>query len=142
MQPSSSLLIRNASQVVAVAAHAERFKTGPAMRDPVVLTDTAILVRDGKIDWLGPESHLPPLPHNLQVLDAKGGVVLPGFVDCHTHLVFAGTRTDEFEQRLQGVSYQEIAARGGGISSTVRAVRQASKATLKILARSRLQRLL
>jgi imidazolonepropionase len=136
------LLIRGAAQVVAVAANGERTKSGAVMRDPVVHTHTAILLRDGKIDWLGPESRLPPLPHNVQVLDARGGVVLPGFVDCHTHLIFAGSRTDEFEQRLQGISYQEIAARGGGINASVRAVRQSSKEQLKALARPRLRRLL
>src|SRR5437667_12880752 len=68
--------------------------------------------------------------------------VLPGLVDSHTHLVFAGSREDEFEQRLRGLSYQEIAARGGGINATVQRVRQASKDELKALARRRLDRLL
>src|SRR5437879_1850565 len=115
MSQVNPLLIRGASQVVAVAAHGERTKTGAAMRDPVVHTNTALLLRDGKIDWLGPETDLPRLPPGIEVLDARGGIVLPGFVDCHTHLIFAGSRTDEFDERLGGATYQEIAARGGGI---------------------------
>src|SRR5207249_9944818 len=95
----------------------------------------------GRIDWVGPTAALPPMP-DAEVLDATGKVVLPGFVDSHTHLIFAGTREDEFEQRLQGLSYQEIAARGGGINATVQRVRAASKEELKALARRRLRRFL
>jgi imidazolonepropionase len=76
------------------------------------------------------------------VLDAGGKVVVPGFADSHTHLIFAGSREDEFEQRLRGATYQDIAARGGGINATVRRVRDASKDELKTLARRRLDRLL
>jgi imidazolonepropionase len=75
-------------------------------------------------------------------IDARGKVVLPGFIDSHTHLIFAGSRVEEFEQRLRGASYAEIAAQGGGILSTVQRVRQASKEELKSLARPRLRRLL
>jgi imidazolonepropionase len=75
-------------------------------------------------------------------IDAGGKVVLPGFIDSHTHLLFAGSRVDEFEQRLRGASYAEISARGGGILSTVQRVRHASKEQLKELARPRLQRML
>src|SRR5207253_5571365 len=66
----------------------------------------------------------------------------PGFVDSHTHLIFSGTREGEFEQRLQGKTYQEISAQGGGINATVQAVRRSSKEELKALARKRLNRLL
>jgi imidazolonepropionase len=106
------------------------------------LTEAALLVRDGRIAWVGSMAEHPPLSAGTEVLDATGRTLLPGFVDSHTHLVFAGTREDEFEQRLEGHSYQEIAARGGGINATVRRVRQASKAELKALARARLRRLL
>src|SRR5437764_1271705 len=123
MSQPTPLLIRGASQIVAVAAHNERSKSGSAMSDAVVHTDAALLLQDGNIAWLGPEKSLPKLPPRLQVLDARGGVVLPGFVDSHTHLIFAGTRTDEFDERLRGSTYQAIAARGGGINASVRAVR-------------------
>ena len=106
------------------------------------IADGALVCRDGRIDWVGPTADLPPLPPDAEVIDATGQVVLPGFVDSHTHLLFAGSREDEFEQRLQGLSYQEIAARGGGINATVRRVRAASKEELKALARPRLRRLL
>jgi len=104
--------------------------------------DKSILIRDGLIAFFGSAADLPPLPPDTEIIDAANKVVLPGFVDSHTHLVFAGTREDEFEQRLQGHSYQEIAARGGGINSTVRRVRQSSKDELKGLARRRLERML
>jgi len=77
-----------------------------------------------------------------EIIDASGKIVLPGLIDSHTHLVFAGTRVDEFEQRLRGMTYQEIAAQGGGIQATVQRVRQASRDELKALARRRLDAML
>jgi imidazolonepropionase len=140
--PDEPLLIRDAAQVVCVARHGERVKRGPLMRDVAVIENGSVLVRDGRIAWIGPSSSLPDLPPDTQTLDAKGKVVLPGFVDSHTHLIFAGSRADEFEARLQGLSYQAIAAQGGGINATVRRVRESSREVLKELARPRLQRLL
>jgi imidazolonepropionase len=136
------LIIRNAAQVVGVSRERELAKRGPAMRDVAILDDGALLVEDGRITWVGPTAALPPVPADAVVINATGKVVLPGFVDSHTHLIFAGARADEFEQRLQGRTYQEIAERGGGINATVRRVRAASKDELKALARPRLDRLL
>jgi imidazolonepropionase len=136
------LVIRNAAQVVCVTQSGERVLRGRAMRTPVVLTQASVVCQDERIHWIGPTAQLPPLPADTTLLDATGKVVLPGLVDSHTHLVFAGTREDEFEQRLQGATYQEITARGGGINATVRRVRQSSKEELKTLARPRLRRLL
>src|SRR5262249_19567181 len=107
-----------------------------------VIPDGAVLVRDGRIAWVGATAELPPPSPDVQVIDAAGKTVLPGFIDSHTHLIFAGTRADEFELRLQGSTYQEIAVKGGGINSTVRRVREASKEQLKELARRRLDRML
>ncbi len=122
---SSTLLIRDAQQV------------GRAD-----WTNASLLIRDGHIAWIGPAADLPPLPTDTETIDATGKIVLPGFVDSHTHLVFAGTREVEFEQRLQGKTYQEIAAASGGINATVFRVRASSKEELKRLARRRLDRML
>jgi imidazolonepropionase len=135
-------VLRHAAQLVGVTAPAELRKSGAALRDLGIVADGAIVLHDGRIDWLGPDAELPPLPPDAEQLDVTGKTVLPGLIDSHTHLIFAGSREAEFEQRLRGVSYQEITARGGGIMSTVRTVRQCSRAQLKALARPRLERLL
>jgi imidazolonepropionase len=97
------------------------------MRELSVIRDGAMLVRNERIVKVGPRAELEPLiGPDSEVVDAGGRVILPGFVDAHVHPVFAGTRTDEFEERASGVTYQEIAARGGGIQSTVRATRAAT----------------
>ncbi len=136
------LLLHNAAQLVCISRQGERAKCGAAMRDLAVVENGAVLVREETIAWVGPTAGLPPLPPDTQEIDATGKTVLPGLVDSHTHLIFAGTREDEFELRLQGVSYAEIAARGGGINATVRRVREASREQLKELARRRLDRML
>lgn len=94
------------------------------------LWDKAALLVDGAhIQWLGPMSERPAAPA-AEVFDCAGRLVTPGLIDCHTHLVYGGDRADEFEQRLEGASYAEIAASGGGILSTVRATRAASEPQL------------
>jgi imidazolonepropionase len=102
--------------------------------------DGAIGVRDGRIAWLGPRADLPDRPA-VETRDGAGGWLLPGLIDCHTHLVFGGDRCGEFEERLEGVPYAEIARRGGGIRRTVEATRAADLDTLVALARPRLARL-
>ncbi len=93
---------------------------------PYGVVDTgAVGIADGKIDWIGPEADLPD-GINCRTLSLNGRWLTPALIDCHTHLVFGGDRTDEFEQRLCGVSYEEIAKAGGGILSTVNATRDAS----------------
>ena len=135
-----NLLIWNAAQVVTPLGRAAA--CGGAMRQIQVLADTSVLIRDGKIDWIGPGLEAPTIPPATPTLDATGKVLLPGLVDSHTHLIFAGSREAEFEQRLQGKTYSEIAAQGGGINATVARVRQASREELKTSARRRLQLLL
>src|SRR5438132_3234695 len=139
---SSSRVIAHASQIVCMSRRKERCKRGKELRQIGLISDGAVIVSDGIIQWLGRTSELPPIFPDAEVLDASGKVILPGLVDSHTHLVFAGSREDEFEQRLQGTTYQEIAAAGGGINATVQQVRRASKEELKAATRQRLQRLL
>ena len=106
-----------------------------------VIENGALAVTEGKIVWLGRNADCPAFPHAQQhVFD--GGIITPGFIDCHTHLVFGGNRSAEFEQRLNGVSYAEIAAAGGGILSTVNATRDATEEELLRQALLRLQPLL
>lgn len=86
----------------------------------------ALAWRDGCIAWLGPETELPAEFATVPAVDGAGGWLTPGLIDCHTHIVWAGSRADEFEARLNGASYEEIARSGGGIVATVRATRAAS----------------
>ena len=101
----------------------------------------ALAIKDGRIAWVGAASELPHRDAD-EVVDGAGGWLTPGLIDCHTHLVFAGDRSGEFEQRLKGVSYEEIARAGGGIARTVAATRQASHAELEDTAARRLECLL
>lgn len=106
-----------------------------------MLRDAAIAVQDGQIAWLGPAERLPGRQAR-HVLDLQGAWVTPGLIDCHTHLLFAGSRVEEFEQRLEGASYAEIARAGGGIMATVRATRAASAERLLEEGRDRLRNLM
>ena len=90
-----------------------------------LIEDAALVVEEGRIVWLGPMAGLPP--SDLPVHDLGGRLVTPAQIDCHTHLVFAGNRAQEFEMRLNGASYEDVARAGGGIVSTVRATRSASE---------------
>lgn len=106
------------------------------------IADAALAVRDGTIAWLGTARELPREFEHWPREDLGGAWVTPSLVDCHTHLVFGGNRADEFALRLAGASYEEIARRGGGIASTVRATREADEATLFAAAAARLEPLL
>ena len=104
--------------------------------------DAALAVRDGHIAWLGRRADLPAGLQADQILDGAGAWITPGLIDCHTHIVHAGNRSDEFEARLNGDSYAEIAQRGGGILSTVRATRAASENELRAASVPRVRALL
>ncbi|MEE8371779.1 MAG: imidazolonepropionase [Sphingomonadales bacterium] len=108
------------------------------------IEDAALAVKDGRIAYLGPMSKLPDFPLKLadSVKLGSGAWITPGLIDCHTHLIFAGNRADEFEMRLEGASYEEIAKAGGGILSTVAATRAASAQDLVEAAAGRLQSLM
>lgn len=99
--------------------------------DPgATVRDGALAVRDGRIAWLGPRAALPEGATAASTHDGGGAWLLPGFIDCHTHVVHAGQRSEEFELRMQGQSYEAIARRGGGILNTVRATRAAGEEEL------------
>ena len=91
-----------------------------------LLDDAALLVNGSEIEWLGSMAECVDIA-DAKIIDCKGRLLTPGLIDCHTHLVYGGDRADEFEQRLEGLSYIEIAQRGGGIRSTVAATRAASE---------------
>jgi imidazolonepropionase len=95
-----------------------------------LIPDAAIAVRAGRIAWAGPQAALGDAADSLPVRDFGGRLVTPALIDCHTHVVFGGDRAREFELRLQGASYEEVARAGGGIMSTVRATRAADAAAL------------
>lgn len=104
-----------------------------------LLDDHALIVRDGRIRAVVPEADLSA---SHRTVDLGGRLVTPGLIDCHTHLVFGGSRAKEWEQRLNGVSYQQISAEGGGINATVRATRDSDRQTLLSQAQVRLERLM
>ncbi|MEL0633026.1 imidazolonepropionase [Pseudoalteromonas carrageenovora] len=107
------------------------------------IENAALAIKNGKIAWLGKQSDLPSFDvFATPTLSIKGQWLTPGLIDCHTHLVFAGSRSQEFEQRLQGVSYEQIAAQGGGIASTVTATRLAEHEQLFVDGKDRLNTLL
>lgn len=106
------------------------------------IKDAALAVKDDKVVWVGSRHALPKFDSlSTPIFRGRGGWITPGLIDAHTHLVFAGSRADEFEKRLQGASYQEIAQAGGGILSTVQACRHASESELFELGRQRLNAL-
>ena len=133
------MLIHSAAQVLTLAGGPQR---GYRLGDLGLIEDGAILIRFGNILETGRSSDLLNKYPDEETLDVSGKVVLPGFVDPHTHVIWAGDRAAEFELRLQGKSYLEIMEAGGGIVSTVRETRKASKKQLKDQTRSRLKRML
>jgi imidazolonepropionase len=140
MEGPLQLLVRNTSQVLTLEGRPDE----PAERALTPAAHACVGVRGGRVAYVGPEAALAPgaVGAGTRVLDAAGGLVGPGFVDAHTHLVFAGERSREFELRCLGASYLDIARAGGGILSTVRATRAASEEQLVQLALPRLARLL
>ena len=108
--------LRNISQLATCPAQAPQ-------QDAGLINDAALVFEEDRIIWVGPDQEFPNRFQAVESLDCSGQLVIPGLVDCHTHLCFGGWRGDEFEMRLKGLSYQDIAAAGGGIRSTVSATR-------------------
>ncbi len=132
------LAIRNIAELIVVPPGPV---TGRSMGEVTVIRNAAMLIDGELIAWFGPQAELDA-PAGTESIDAAGGCVVPGLIDCHTHTVFAGTREREFVQRIEGKSYAEIAESGGGIRVTVEAVRQASHDELIALTLPRLERML
>ena len=109
-------IVVNCSELVTLAGP-PRPRSGTDLRDLAIIRDGAMLVRDGRIQAIGKRAEVEAAIgyDTTEVVDAHGRVVMPGFVDAHTHPVFAGNRADEFEKRASGATYQEISAAGGGI---------------------------
>ncbi len=120
-----SLAVLHASQLVTLAGPQEP-RVGSDMSDLAIIRDGGMLIIDGKIDIVGSSDRIEKNASSAEIIDAGGRVVLPGFVDAHTHLVFAGNRLDDFERRARGETYEQIAKAGGGIWSTVEKTRAAS----------------
>ncbi|MGB8507789.1 MAG: hypothetical protein WCD76_05255, partial [Pyrinomonadaceae bacterium] len=151
---SEAIAVINCSQLVTLRGPA-RPRTGAELRELSIIEDGAMLVREGRIERVGTRQEIEPLINkkvgekkvgekkagaggeDYEVIDAGRRICLPGFVDAHAHPVFAGNRADEFERRAEGATYQEIAATGGGIRSTVRRTRAASEDELVAAARRR-----
>ncbi|AXC11829.1 Imidazolonepropionase [Acidisarcina polymorpha] len=126
----SERLLTNCSQIVTLSGPS-RPRVGAEMRELSIVRDGAILMHFGRIVAVGPRSEVEPLAsRDAEIVDAAGQVVTPGFVDGHTHLIFAGNRADEFELRCAGMTYQQISEQGGGIRSTVRKTRTATEGEL------------
>src|SRR5512134_2748422 len=106
-------------------------RAGTPQADASVVPNAALAWDGDRITWVGAERDLPAALRDQPSYDAGGRTVVPGLVDCHTHLAFGGWRADEFEQRISGASYLDIAERGGGIMSTVRKTRDASEDELR-----------
>jgi imidazolonepropionase len=134
----SALAVVHASQLVTLTGP-KRPRVGSELTELAIIPDGGMLIRDGRVELVGPSSEIEKKAGDAEVIDARGKVVLPGFVDAHTHLVFAGNRLEDFERRTRGDSYEQIAKAGGGIWSTVEKTRAASEDDLLEQARKHAQ---
>ncbi len=135
-----SLLIENARQIITCNSEGKRYKSGKNQSRLDIAENSTIYIEDGIIKWIGKKLPAGLKRRDLETINAGNKVVTPGFIDSHTHLVFAGNRVDEYAMRLAGKSYEQIAKAGGGILKTVGEVRKSSEAQLTKLALERLKR--
>src|SRR4051812_19858581 len=105
-----TLVLRDLAQLVGVCPPGTERKVGSQLADAGIVADGAVVIEKETITWVGPTAELPPLSPAASIVSLPGKVILPGFIDSHTHLVYTGDRVGEWEQRLMGRSYQEIAA--------------------------------
>ena len=131
----SSLAVLHASQLVTLAGP-KRPRMGGELSELGIIHDGGMLIHDGKIDIVASSTDIEKKADGAEIIDADGKIVLPGFVDAHTHLIFAGNRLDDFERRARGDTYEQIAKAGGGIWWTVEKTRAASEADLLLEAKN------
>jgi len=138
-----ALLLRHVGQVATLAGSAAA-RAGAAQSELGLVRDAAILIEGDRVGWVGRDAELPPsrVPRGVVEHELRGHLVTPGFVDAHTHVVWAGDRKDELEQRIAGADYEQIFARGGGILSSVRATRGASEDELFTQSEARVRRMI
>lgn len=125
----SSLAVLHASQLVTLNGP-KRPRVGTELSELGIIRNGGMLIRDSEIESVGPSDEIEKNIGDAEIVDARGRIVMPGFVDAHTHLVFAGNRLDDFERRARGETYEQIAKAGGGIWSTVEKTRGASDVDL------------
>jgi imidazolonepropionase len=130
----TSLVVLNASQLVTLSGP-KRPRIGPELSELGIIRNGGMLIRDGNIESVEPNDQIEKNIGDAEIINAGGRVVMPGFVDAHTHLVFSGNRLDDFERRARGETYEQIAKAGGGIWSTVEKTRAASE--LHLLAQAK-----
>ncbi len=136
------LLVRGARQLLTLRGSTAP-RRGAALRELSIIENGALVVEEGRITAVGPASRIENLAsvRHAEELDVRGRVVMPGFIDSHTHLLYGGPRLEDFEMRIAGRTYEEIAAAGGGIASSVKRIRRASPAALRAQARRELWRM-
>ncbi|MBP7409356.1 MAG: imidazolonepropionase, partial [Flavobacteriales bacterium] len=141
MEQMRRLLIKNAKALVGTFPVGAQRAAGAAMAQLPMIEDGWLLAEDGRISGLGSMSNFPGITDwsDLTVIDATGRYVLPGWCDPHTHTVFAAPREEEFVDKIKGLSYQDIAARGGGILNSAMKLRAMSEEDLYVQAKSRLE---
>ena len=142
---SADLVIKNASELLTISGDNSKPRTGRAMSEPGIVTDGCVAVSEGRIIAVGKTADVEgtlETSSDTRIIDAAGKTVMPGFVDPHTHLIFAGFRENELEMKLEGKSYLDILKAGGGILRTVRETRAAGKDALLHDAKARLDRML
>src|SRR5438876_2562263 len=135
------LIVTDIGQLVTCASP-DGPKRGRAMTDAGIIDNGAVAINGGKFVAVGSSDEIARDHQSENIIDARGRVVCPGFVDPHTHIVFAGERLDEFELKIKGADYLEVLSNGGGIISTVRQTRDASVAELVEESRARLDKML
>jgi len=133
-----NLLLQNPEQIITVNTNRIGYKRGSELNNIEVLTDHSILIENDTIIDFIPNHSTSKIKID-KIVYCKNNIVLPGIVECHTHLVFSGSRADEFRQKLNGATYEEIAKKGGGINSTVNSVRETSFGKLLKIASKRVQ---